>query len=128
MHRFSPLHLVTKDGYWRFENADGLEFVVRGDETRYEMTWRIIDQLETLSNKAVQLLKSFMRDRGSFSLESMEVFPHKTEDIGDLVLRFSFTADQDRHAYAYTYFDVFFFLHEPPQEPFWAFKFTVGFH
>ena len=32
------------------------------------------------------------------------------------------------YSYGYTYFEVFFFCHEQPQEPFWPFKFTVGFH
>jgi hypothetical protein len=30
--------------------------------------------------------------------------------------------------YGYTYFDVVFAAREPPNEPFWPIRFTVGFH
>jgi hypothetical protein len=69
-----------------------------------------------------------MRDRGVFNLSSIEVFDTVTPNEGDFVLTYSFVADCNPHEYGYTYFEVFFFYHEPPQEPFWPFKFTVGFH
>jgi hypothetical protein len=47
---------------------------------------------------------------------------------GDVVLRYSFWPDDDPHEYGYTYFDVVFAAREPPHEPFWPIRFTVGFH
>ncbi len=41
---------------------------------------------------------------------------------------YSFWPDDDPHAYGYTYFDVVFAAREPPNEPFWPIRFTVGFH
>jgi hypothetical protein len=45
-----------------------------------------------------------------------------------VVLRYSFWPDDDPHEYGYTYFDVVFAAREPPNEPFWPIRFTVGFH
>jgi hypothetical protein len=49
MNRFAPHHLGTKEGFLRFENVEAREFVVQGDNARYNMMWRVVDHLETLS-------------------------------------------------------------------------------
>jgi hypothetical protein len=118
----------TGDSFLRFEHETGVEVVVNGDESRRQIARRVIEHREAISGQAVRLLESFMRDRGVFHLSSIEVFAEKTPDRGDFSLWYTFIADRDPHEYGYTYFEVYFWCHEPPQEPFWPFKFTVGFH
>lgn len=112
----------------QFEFVADVEVIVHGDESRLRLARRIIEHREVISAKAIRLLESFMRDRGTFDLSSIEVFANETIKEGDFVLRYSFIANHDPHEYGYTYFDAFFLCHEPPQEQFWPFKFTVGFH
>lgn len=111
-----------------FIDETGVEVIVNGDESRMRLARRVIENREAISARAIRLLESFMRDRGNFELSSIEVFASRTPEEGDFDLRYNFTADHDPHEYGYTYFDVFFSYNEPPQEPFWPFKFTVGFH
>jgi hypothetical protein len=112
-----------------YEDEAGVEVVVDGPVARRELARRVVAHCDSLAARAVQLLTSFMRDRGKFDLNSIEVFSTKrTEDGGDFSLRFCFTADQDPHEYGYTYFDVYFSCRDHPPEPFWPYKFTVGFH
>lgn len=111
-----------------YDTENGIEVVVYGGETRRSFAQRVVDKLPSISEHATRLLVSFMRDSGNFDLESVEVFLTKSNDGGDFSLRFSFTADRDEHEYGYTYFDVFFSHHEPPQPEYWPYKFTVGFH
>ena len=108
--------------------ATGVEIDIDGGELRRQLAERIVAELESLSKQAVDLLESFMKDRGEFVLASVEVLPTKSEDGSDFSLRYHFTADRDPHEYGYTYFDVYFSHHEPPARPFWPHKFTVGFH
>ena len=108
--------------------AAGIEIIVRGDESRTQLARRVVEEREPISARAVRLLEGFMRDHGTFELSSVEVFPLATSKEGDFVFRYSFIADRDEHEYGYTYFEVYFLCHEPPQEPYWPFKFTVGFH
>ncbi len=116
------------ESFIRFEFETGVEVVVKGDESRTRLAWRIVDHLAAISGMAVRLLEDFMRNRGVFDLSSIEVFDTTTADGGDFSLSYSFTADHDIHEYGYTYFEVFFGAHEPPSKPFWPHKFTVGFH
>ncbi len=128
MERFIPHTLFERDDHWLFDNKDGLQVEVYGGEARKAIAWRIIDRLEEISGRAVHLLDTFMRDRGRFELNSIEVFAAMTADGGDFLLNYVFTADRDSAEYNYTDFDVNFRCREPPQAPFWPFKFTVGFH
>lgn len=128
MERFIPISLSSRNGYCQFDNEHGVQFVINGDESRRELVWRIIDHEEEISARAIRLLELFMRERGTFELSSIEVFASVTPKEGDFALRYTFTTEHDPAEYGYTYFDVFFICHEPPQEPFWPFKFTVGFH
>jgi len=111
-----------------FEAGIGLEVIVHGDESRETIARRVLQDRETISAKAVHLLKSFMRDSATFDLSSIEVFACVSSKEGDFSLQYSFTADRDPHEYGYTYFEVFFFCLEPPGELFHPFKFTIGFH
>jgi hypothetical protein len=127
MNRFEPQRLVTKERYWQFENADGVEFIAHGDDSRYELLWRIIDELETTQATAIRRLESFMKDSGEFTLELVEVLSQPSDAV-DFFLRFAFFADRDRHGYTYTYFDVFFNdALNHPRPHFWPCKFTIGF-
>jgi hypothetical protein len=124
----APIDGSAGDSIRRFEVVNGVEVIVHGDEPRARLAWRVIENQEAISAQAVRLLKSFMRDSGTFDLSGIEVFAFVTPEEGDFALRYTFTADRDPHEYNYTYFEVFFICHEPPQAPFWPFKFTVGFH
>jgi hypothetical protein len=119
---------TTGDGFLRFEYETGVEVVVNGDESRRQLAQRVVEHMEAISGRAVRLLESFMRDRGAFKLSSVEVFAEKTPQGGDFSLWYTFISDCDPHEYGYTYFEVYFSCCEPPGEPFWPFKFTVGFH
>ena len=75
------------------------------------------------------MMGGFLRESfepAAFFLDSIEVLPG--DEQADVVLRYSFWPDDDPHAYGYTYFDVVFAAREPPNEPFWPIRFTVGFH
>lgn len=128
MNRFEPQSLVTRPGYLRFENPDRVEFIAHGGESRHELLWRVIDELETVRSKAAHLLESFMKDSGEFTLASVTVFAAMSDDGVDCALRFEFEASRDRDEYTYTYFDVFFGERVQPRPHFWPCKFTVGFH
>ena len=128
MKRFEPRSLVTREGYWQFENAERVEFIAHGEASRHELLWRVIDALEDVEARAVHLLKSFMKDAGEFTLASVEVAAEKSEDGVDFCVRFEFEAERDRHEYTYTYFDVYFADRQQPRPHFWPGKFTVGFH
>ena len=105
-----------------------IEVVVYGGESRSGLARRIIDHRNVISGQALRLLKAFMRDTGAFNLSSIEVFSKENRDGGDFLLYYNFTADSDVNKYNYTYFQVYFSCREPPQQPFWPYKFTVGFH
>lgn len=111
-----------------YDTDDGIEVVVGGNEARRSLAHKVVEGLTGISERAIHLLVSFMRDSGTFELGSVEVFSMKSDDGGDFSLRFSFAADRDVHEYGYTYFDVYFSHNEPPSTEFWPFKFTVGFH
>ena len=129
MNRFEPQKLFTREGYWRFDNADGVEFIAHGDASRHELLWRVIDELETVQAKAIHLLESFMKDSGEFDLGTVTVLPEKSDDGADFFLSFGFFADRDKHEYTYTYFHVFFGdARDHPHPQFWPCKFTIGFH
>lgn len=128
MNRFEPQRLVTREGYWQFENPDHVEFTAHGNANRHELLWRVIDELEATQSKATHLLESFMKDAGEFTLASVTVFPETSGDGVDFALRFEFEASADRAAHTYTYFDVCFADRQKPHPHFWPCKFTVGFH
>lgn len=128
MNRFEPQRLVTREGYWQFDNADRVQFIAHGDTSRHELLWRVIDDLETVQSKATHLLESFMKDSGEFTLNSVEVSPATSSDGVDFFLRFEFEAARDRYEYTYTYFDVYFADRPQPSPHFWPCKFTIGFH
>lgn len=128
MNRFEPLHLVIREGYWQFQNADRVEFIAHGDASRHDLLWRVIDELEVVQSKAVHLLESFMKDTGEFTIASVTVSPEVSCDGVDFVVRFEFEAIRKRSEYTYTYFDVFFADRQQPRQHFWPCKFTIGFH
>jgi hypothetical protein len=114
----------------RVRHTDGhtVEFVVYGNEVRQELAERLSKHCQEISGQGTKLLQAFMRDKGTFDLDSVEVFECKDNDGADFSLSYKFTADHDPNEYNYTYFEVFFAHHEPPQRPYSPVKFTVGFH
>jgi hypothetical protein len=124
----APTDDSAEDSIRRFEVVNGVEVIIHGNDARDRLARRVIENLEAISAQAVRLLESFMRDSGAFELSGVEVFASVTLEGGYFALQYTFEADRDPHEYNYTYFEVFFFCHEPPQLPFWPFKFTVGFH
>jgi hypothetical protein len=121
---------LSADDRPRIEQLDGhRELVVHGGEDRERLARRVVEQQEALSARALGLMGGFLResfDPAAFSLDSIEV--RADDSGGDVVLSYSFSPDADPHAYGYTYFDVVFAAREPPSEPFWPIRFTVGFH
>ncbi len=119
--------LTDRERIHRFEASTGVEVIVHGDESRTRLACRVIGNRPPLEARAVGLLDAFMRDRGEYELSSVEVLAAKAGDGSDFSLRFSFTAARDPHEYGYTYFEVHFGCHEPPSQPYWPHKLTVGF-
>lgn len=119
--------LTDSERLRRFEVTTGVEVVVQGDETRTRLACRVVESQEALSARAAGLLNAFMRDRGEYDLSSIEVGAAQSADGCDFSLRFTFVPDRDLHEYGYTYFEVYFGCHEPPSQPFWPYKLTVGF-
>ena len=112
---------------------DGVEVVVHGDDTRARLAVRILERREELSDAALRLLCAFLaerfeRERTAFDLVSVEVLAGTEPDGADFALRYYFAPDTDPQEYGYTYFEVVFGCHAPPQRPFRPFRFTVGFH
>lgn len=114
----------------RVEQLDGQrELIVHGGAEREGLARSVVEQQDALSARALGMMGGFLRESfepAAFSLDSIEVLPG--DEQGDVVLRYSFWPDDDPHAYGYTYFDVVFAAREPPNEPFWPIRFTVGFH
>jgi hypothetical protein len=125
---FQPTNLVTKPGFWRFENETGLEFVARGPQGRYELLLEAASKLNMIARSGNTLLSDFMKHEGHFDLESVEMLETPDDDGASLILRYSFTACDNPHDFGYTYFDVAYAIREPPMERFWPMKFEVGFH
>jgi hypothetical protein len=106
------------------------ELIVHGGAEREGLARSVGEQQDALSARALGLMGGFLRESfepAAFSLDSIEVLPGDDEQ-GDVVFRYSFWPDDDPHAYGYTYLDVVFAAREPPNEPFWPVRFTVGFH
>ena len=107
----------------------GLEVVVHGGADRAELASRVVADRAAVSERALRLMGQFLRDSltsDGFLLDAIEVFADG--DGGDFCLSYSWSTDGEPHEYGYTYFDVVFAAREPPQEPFWPTRFTVGFH
>jgi hypothetical protein len=111
----------------RFSITTGVDVIVHGDESRSRLACRVIEQREALTAQAIRTLDAFMRDRGAYDLSSIEVLATKADDGCDFSLMFTFEADRDPHEYGYTYFEVYFGCHDPPSQPYWPHKLTVGF-
>jgi hypothetical protein len=119
--------LTDSERIRRFGVTTGVEVVVHGDESRTRLACQVIEQREALTAQGVRTLDAFMRDRGEYDLSTVEVLAAKAADGTDFSLRFTFIADRDPHEYNYTYFEVYFGCHEPPQPAFWPHKLVVGF-
>src|SRR3954465_13094184 len=102
----------------RFENNSGIEITLHADLPRPDLARAILDNLSSISATAIHLLETFMKDRGVFEPQSVEVFELQTRETGDFVLSFSFIADHDAHKFNYTYFDVYFMCQPLPGHPF----------
>jgi len=121
--------IFESQGRLIYHDETGVEVVVDGPAARRELAQRVLAHRDALALRAMKLLKSFMRECGRFDLASIEVFAAKSsDDGGDFSLRFFFTGEGDPHEYNYTYFDVYFSCSDHPPEPFWPYKFTIGFH
>ena len=98
---------------WIASAEEGIDILVRGQDDGPEqealatanLALSIIDELQT---KAVRLLESFMRDKGTWYLGSIDVGIAAAKQDCDLLLDLSFEAENDPHEYGYTYFSVCF--------------------
>ena len=119
----------TDDEFIRsFGYANLVEVFVHGDSSRTKLARRVVENFAALKARAIHLLDSFMRDRGEFDLNEIQVLEGKSPGGSDFLFRFTFTADRDPNEYGYTYFKVYFFSHEPPSELFSPHKFEIGFY
>lgn len=124
---FEPHPLQRHSQFVRFEDADGLEYEVHGDDSRLQLAFELAESIEPVLKQAQSLLCDFTRHAGTFSAEFVEVLAAPDEDGGGCRIRHSFAADADPHDFGYTYFDVYAAIREPPSERSWPVTFVVGF-
>jgi hypothetical protein len=125
-----PINLREYSPRWVYPGGGCVDFEIDGNApaARDDFARRVAKDLESICDKAVNLLTSFMKDTGEFNLDYVRVFSEKTAEQGDFFLSFSFVSDCDANEYGYTYFHVHFVEHVRPSPCFWPFRFVVGFH
>jgi len=90
----------------------------------------VIDSLDVVKAKATTLLDSFMRDKGTWYLGSIDVGITAERQECAFLLDFSFVADNDPDEYGYSYFSVCFIIPRnnlPPHNKPHPYKFIVEF-
>ncbi|MFZ6768030.1 hypothetical protein ACO0LM_13295 [Undibacterium sp. Di26W] len=120
---------------WFFSFANDPEIMVRGnadtpDVVSVEQINCVIEHLESLALRAVQLLETFMKDKGAWHLTTIDCARKASMLECDFVLSFCFEAERDPYEYIYTYFDVGFIVLEtsPAIDKFGRpVKFLIGF-
>lgn len=106
---------------WFFSFANDPEIMVRGDAdtpdiVSVEQINCVIEHLDSLSLRAVQLLEAFMKDKGAWHLTTIDCSRKASLLECDFVLSFGFEAERDPDEYGYTYFDVGFIVLEASPE------------
>ena len=84
MEEGMPTDCSSSDRFLRFEYETGVEVAVNGDDSRKKLAWQVIKNLDAISAKAIRLLESFMRDRGTFEFEivpGMELHSHAVPEV-----------------------------------------------
>lgn len=120
---------------WFCEGEDGSELFMSGTDdgpltSALADAALIISEYEQIKTKAISLLESFMKDRGSWYVGTTVVGPFQSPKDGDFTVELGFEADHNRHEYSYTGFKVHFTLNKKGRylgldsHPF---KFTVEF-
>ena len=124
---FEPRKLTRHPEFIRFEDEHELEYEVYGGEDRLPLAFEVAHSIASSRKQSETLLYDFMKHKGTFSAEFVEIFASPEEDGGGIRVRHSFTAEHDPHEFGYTYFDVILAVREPPSPRFWPIKFVVGF-
>ncbi|WP_147400397.1 hypothetical protein [Acidovorax cavernicola] len=88
----------------------------------------VAEHFEDTRKAAIRLAKSFTRDAGNWSLDSIDMGAAAVADRCDFQIHLSLTPDDGSDSYGYTDFVACFRRHERPErEPFSAFKLVIEF-
>lgn len=126
MAAFSPRNLQRHSEFTRFEDEQGLEYEVYGDESGLPFAYEIAGAISELLQQAEMLLREFMKHAGEFSAQWVEVRAVPDDDGSAFWIRHTFEPEGHLENFGYTYFDVHFAVGNAPQPRFWPIKFVVG--
>ena len=127
MSDFKPHNLQRRKGYISFEDENGFEYEVYGDDSRFNLACELGANAETVLNQTEVLLRSFIKFEGEYQPNHAEILADNENDGSSCLIRYSFESCNDPHEFGYTYFDVYVSIREPPSPRFWPTKFVVGF-
>lgn len=118
-------------GNYFFNAAGGIEILLpesNGQPTddAVNLLGLVAAHFEAMREAAFRLAKSFTRDAGSWSLDSIDLGAAAAADKCDFQVHLSLSPDDGSESYGYTDFVVCFRRHKRPErEPFLAFKLVV---
>lgn len=121
---------------WHANKHQGPEVLVNGDATgpavsAIERANVVLEHCDALERRAIEMLESFMKDAGTWSLNTIDCGEEAARMQCHFVLWFTFEATRDPWGHDYTYFCVGFLAHErshPADRHGRPVKFVVGFH
>lgn len=119
---------------WFFDIGD-LEVMVSGtdenpDADQVNKAGLILNQLDKVKSKAINLLENFMKDKGEWFLSGLIFGDEAKVQNCTFILEFGFVSSTNLHEYMYTGFQVCFLINETApvalREPH-PNKFIIGF-
>lgn len=118
---------------WFCEGQDGSELFVGGTDegplaSALTDATLIVSEYEQIKTKAISLLESFIKDRGSWHVGATVVGPFQSPKDGDFTVELGFESDHNGHEYSSTGFTVHFTLNKKGRNlglDSHPFKFTV---
>ena len=109
-------------GEWFFQDENGVELIVSGSEAspdaeKMAAAETLVGDLAAAQGRAIQFLKEFIKDSGTWSLDEINFGSNAGEQKCDFLLGFGF--EQDGHPYEYQYcsFSVCFMQQTPLSPP-----------
>jgi len=98
---------------WYYSPDGDFEFIIKGNEIEpsvksYELAKNLAPILDSCSGKAINLLESFMRDKGKWHLCKADFDEASEHKECVFTLEYGFQAHENRHEYSCTGFTVCF--------------------
>lgn len=107
-HARHPKTSVTDCGEGEiFDSPDGLEFIIKGDGSRYELAIELSASTERMLEMGIRFARHFFPLPGEFCAEFVEVYASRTEGI-DAAMRCSFSPADPAENFANVYLEFAF--------------------